>query len=425
MTRHFLGLYLLIVGTLAAVSWGQDKLLQFYGGQNAGDDRVLLLMMHSLSDQLAHRPVAEWSAALAVLAHGDAAARFEVFKTSDITGADLLVRLQRGELAYLQGSHQSWTLRQIDAEHVLAYEVPDTSARRSPLEWGITFAFYALIALVVMLWIWPLRRDLRELEQSAASYGNRNWQFRARIKPHSQIYPLAQTFRRMAARIDGLIASHKDMSNAISHEIKTPLSRMKFEIELAQQRSDAADMRQSLEHIRTDIDAINDLVRATMEYAILERADLTLNLDRHDFTQLLPGILDQIRQRTPSAVALRLDVQAEATSVRCDLHLLETVLNNLVHNALRYARAEVAVSFRLHSGRNHLLVEDDGPGIAEQDRQRVFDSFVQLDQNPAQRIGYGLGLTIVQRAISWHQGEVAVASSVLGGACFTATWPDA
>ena len=100
-----------------------------------------------------------------------------------------------------------------------------------------------------MIWIWPLTRDLRTLEKAAAQYGNRNWQFAAPIKQHSQIYPLAQTFRKMAARIDGLIASHQDMSNAVSHEIKTPLSRMQFEIELAHNATSVEEIaRHTLQH---------------------------------------------------------------------------------------------------------------------------------------------------------------------------------
>src|SRR4029077_10608365 len=140
--------------------------------------------------------------------------------------------------------------------------------QRGPLEWALTIVFYGLMALVLMFWIWPLTRDLRALEKAAARYGNRNWRFTAGIKPHSQIYPLAETFRRMAARIDGLIASHKDMSNAVSHEIKTPLSRMQFEFELARNALSVVDVKSSLSNIKTDIDAIDGLVRATLGYAI-------------------------------------------------------------------------------------------------------------------------------------------------------------
>jgi signal transduction histidine kinase len=72
---------------------------------------------------------------------------------------------------------------------------------------------------------------------------------------------------------------------------------------------------------------------------------------------------------------------------------------------------------------NELLVEDDGPGIPEQDRSRVFQSFVQLDPAAGRKVGYGLGLAIVKRAIEWHGGQVQIADSSLGGALVRASWP--
>jgi two-component system OmpR family sensor kinase len=274
-----------------------------------------------------------------------------------------------------------------------------------------------------MIWIWPLTRDLRSLEKAAAQYGNRNWRFTARIKPHSQIYPLAETFRKMAARIDGLIASHKDMSNAVSHEIKTPLSRMQFEIELAQQAQSVTAVKASLANIKTDIDAINGLVKATLGYAILERADLTLNLAEHNFNDLIPAIVESVKHNIRAGIRVAANVQGDAARVICDVHLFETVLKNLLYNASRYAVSRIGVTFASHDGVNELIVEDDGPGIPEHERSRVFQSFVQLDSGGTKKSGFGLGLAIVKRAIEWHGGEVGIADSALGGALVRASWP--
>src|SRR5262249_57222951 len=123
--------------------------------------------------------------------------------------------------------------------------------------------------------------------------------------------PLAETFRRMAARIDGLIASHKDMSNAVSHEIKTPLSRMQFEIELAQQADNVGAMKSSLANIKTDIDAINGLVKATLGYAILERADLTLNLAEHNLTSLIPAIVESVKHDMRPQISIAAHIQSD------------------------------------------------------------------------------------------------------------------
>jgi two-component system, OmpR family, sensor kinase len=291
------------------------------------------------------------------------------------------------------------------------------------MEWGLTLLFYAAIALVIMIWIWPLTRDLRALEKAAARFGNKNWVFDAAIKPRSQIYGLAQTFRKMATRIDGLIASHKDMSNAVSHEIKTPLSRMQFEIELALQTDSVSELKKSLGNIKSDIAAINDLVKATMDYAILERADMSLNIGTHNFTTLIPAITEYVRCNARPDIRMRSAVQNNADKVICDMHLLETVLKNLLYNAARYAKRDIRVSFNMHDGVNQLFVDDDGPGIAEQDRHRALESFVQLEQSGAKKAGFGLGLAIVKRAIEWHSGEVIISRSPLGGARIAATWP--
>jgi two-component system OmpR family sensor kinase len=289
----------------------------------------------------------------------------------------------------------------------------------------VTLLFYAVIALVIMIWIWPLRRDLRTLEKAAAGYGNKNWAFDAAINPRSQIHSLAQSFRKMAARIDGLIASHRDMSNAVSHEIKTPLARMQFEIELAQQAQSAPEVKASLANIKADIGAINDLVTATLNYAILERADMTLNVGTYDFRSLIPAIAECVKREARPEIRLCAEVHGDAAQVNCDLHLIESVLKNLLYNASRYARRDIRVAFSSHDGVNELLVDDDGPGIPESDRKRAFESFVQLDQAKNKRRGFGLGLAIVKRVIEWHEGEVVICESPLGGARFCATWPQA
>jgi two-component system, OmpR family, sensor kinase len=423
MARHFLGLYLLIIATLAIVSWGQDRLLQTYSAPDTADEKPLSAVLSVLADRLHDAPSGDWKS----LAAGIAARTgidIEVFASTDIAGRSTLERLRRDEIAYMQSSAgDSWILKRLDNEHVLAFRSQEPSAQRSPLEWGLTLLFYAAIALVLMFWIWPLTRDLRALEHAAAQYGHRNWRFTARIKRHSQIYPLAETFRRMAARIDGLIASHKDMSNAVAHEIKTPLSRMQFEIELAQQALSDAPIKASLSNIKSDIAAIDDLVRATLDYAILERAEMALNLADHNFTTLIPGIVDAVRQTARPEVTISADVQIDANHIVCDAHLFEAVLKNLLYNASRYAVSRIRVTFTSHAGTHQLLVDDDGPGIPPQDRTRVLQSFVQLNPAAGKKTGYGLGLAIVNRAIEWHGGEVDVSDSPLGGARIRAVWP--
>jgi signal transduction histidine kinase len=182
-------------------------------------------------------------------------------------------------------------------------------------------------------------------------------------------------------------------------------------------------MKNALRNIKNDIPAINDLVTATLDYAILERAELTLNIGAHNFTALIPGIVDAVRRDMPPEIRVDCDVQSDADKVNCDVHLIEAVLKNLLYNASRYARRSICVSFSARDGLNQLLVDDDGPGIPEQDRRRAFESFVQLDRTRNKKTGFGLGLAIVKRAIEWHGGAVSISESPQGGARFSATWP--
>lgn len=425
MTRHFLGLYVLIVVTLAVVSWGQDRILAFYGSPGAPADKSVRVAAAALAAQLHAVPPAQWRSIVSDLSRRSGV-DMELFTTADIAGPATLQKLARGDTVYMQGSKgRVWSLRQVDGANIVAIESAVLSTHRSALDWLLTLLFYAAIALVLMLWIWPLARDLRDLERAAAHFGDRNWSFEASIKPHSQIYPLAQTFRRMAERIDRLIGSHKDMSNAVSHEIKTPLARMQFEIELAQQARSRAEVEGPLRNIKADIEAIDDLVRATLEYAILDRADVTLNIGPHDFTILIPAIADYVRRDTRPEVLIGTQVQEDAHQVLCDVHLMESVLKNLLYNAVRYAKREVAVTFRRGTSGYELLVEDDGPGIPESERERVFDSFVRLERDiTKKKKNYGLGLAIVKRAVEWHHGRVSIASSMLGGTRVCITWPN-
>jgi two-component system OmpR family sensor kinase len=423
MARHFLGLYLLIVLTLAALSWGQDKLLQAYGARDVSDDRVLALALSAVESRLQSAPASEWKR----LVDGISARTgggLELFAATDIAGRETLDKLKLGKLAYMQGAAgEAWALKQLNNDYVLAFKSAAPAAQRGLLEWMITLLFYAAMALVIMIWIWPLTRDLRALEKAAGCYGDKNWVFDAHIKPRSQIYALAETFRKMALRIDALIASHKDMSNAVSHEIKTPLSRMQFEIELAQQAPSVAQVRSSLSNIKADIAAIDELVSATLNYAILDRAGMSLNIGTHNFTTLVPAIADLVRLDARPDIRMRVEVHGDADRVVCDVHLIETVLKNLLYNAARYAASEVHITFTVREGVNQLLVDDDGPGIPAKDRQRVFDSFVQLERVGGKKTGFGLGLAIVKRAIEWHGGDVAIAQSPLGGARICAVWP--
>jgi len=420
MARHFLQLYCSIVVTLAIVSWGQDQLWRVYAeSARPADDRPSQAAVLSIVEQqLKSIPQQQWRDTVSEIA-ASTGLDLELMERDDLAG------LEQAEPALWEdANNRMWALQRLaDSDRVLAFRFADETSRRTPLEWVLSIVFYAAIALVIMLWLWPLTRDLRALERSALGFGDRNWSFDAKIPPGSPVASLAEAFRRMARRIDGLIGSHKDMSNALSHEIKTPLTRMRFEIELARSAEAKDALLQHLDHLNTDIAELNAFVTATLEYAVLERAEVALNVGEHDFTVVVPAVTESVKRSTRNDLVMSCDVADNARQVTCDAHLIETVLRNLLYNATRYANQRIRVSFEVVADRYRLAVEDDGPGIPEPDRERVFGSFVQLGARSGSHTGFGLGLAIVKRAIEWHGGAARVDGSALGGARFVVEWP--
>ena len=122
---------------------------------------------------------------------------------------------------------------------------------------------------------------------------------------------------------------------------------MQFSLALAQEAPSLADAQQYMESVKSDIEVIDQLVTATLEYAILDRAELSINLAAHDFRILIPAIAQQVAAHARTDVAITTDVSPDADSVYCDSYLLETVLRNLLYTALRFARAEIRVRFSM------------------------------------------------------------------------------
>jgi two-component system, OmpR family, sensor kinase len=429
VARHFLQLYLLIVATVAAASWAQGQLWETFDGRSEetaiAESRAQAAALNIVNEQLGAIPQDDRRQYVAKVA-ARSGVKLELLEPGDIVGEDTLSRLSQGEIAHMRAADEDWLLKRVtDDDRVLAFRYSTPDVARSVLDWTLAILFYAAIALVIMAWLWPLTRDLRQLERSTTSFGDRAWKFDAGIGVRSPVYRLAEAFRRMAARIDSLISAQKDMTNAMSHEIKTPLARMRFEIEMARTAADPQRLATHLSHLDSDVAELDTFIKAMLDYAILDRAEVALNVHEHDMTLVLPAVVETFRRSGDGALVIRCEVSPAATRVRCDAHLMETVVRNLLYNAVRYAQGEIHVMFSvLRDGQYRLSVEDDGPGIPEADRERVFDSFVQLDEPSRRKSGYGLGLAIVKRIVEWHGGKVTVYQCGLRGAGFAVTWAD-
>lgn len=174
--------------------------------------------------------------------------------------------------------------------------------------------------------------------------------------------------------------------------------------------------------LNRDIGQLEALIEELLTYARLDRPQTELSLTTPDFPARISDHVEDIQMVNPQREVATATL-THGNYGALDMRLMERVLDNLVNNALRYSSQRVAVSLTLQGSRASLLVEDDGPGIAPEERERVFEPFVRLDPSRDRATGgCGLGGDCPQyrRAMG---GEVRCEASPLGGARFCFSWP--
>lgn len=244
--------------------------------------------------------------------------------------------------------------------------------------------------------------------------------------PDDELGRLAQTFDAMLARMEEAFNRQKQFTSDAAHELRTPLSLMRGELDLAlvRQRS-SAEYEALLHEFDTDLTRLTRLVETLLN---LTRADQRgLVADRGEFAldDVVLAIRDQYHA-TAAAAGITLAVEIEPMVVVLDQDLIVQVLVNLVDNALLHAPegGTVVLGCRSTAGETALWVRDSGPGIAREHQERIFDRFYRVEGSRARRSGgAGLGLAIVKAIAEAHGGSVHLESTPGSGSTFTVRFP--
>jgi signal transduction histidine kinase len=281
--------------------------------------------------------------------------------------------------------------------------------------------FYLSIVVLVGLWLRPILRDINRMTRAAQRFAA---DYRTPLNTAAattELTMLAQNLDDMSLRLSGLIQNQKELIAALSHEMRTPLARIRFA--LAVIGNDAGDdLRKRLDSINADVQEVDDLIATMLSYARLDHPDLQMNWQQVPLDAWVELAADKYRD---SAKALVIACEPGLGAVTMDARLMELAASNLLSNAERHA----ASTFRLRVSRRgdgfEMAVDDDGTGVPEASRDSVFKAFTRLDDSRNRDTGgYGLGLAIVARIAALHGGDVSVDTSAdLGGASFAVRWP--
>lgn len=317
-------------------------------------------------------------------------------------GETVAIRLSNQQLYYYRQLSET-TLLQVGP--VFAEAIDDSWLR------GIIIGFYIALISIVLALIWPVFRDLHLLQQQAIAFGEAPQALPRIISKRSPIAPLAQTFNRMSRQVMKLVTMHTQLSQTISHEVRTPLARIRFALALMQQGDDPKYQHQ----IQRDLKLIENLANSYLAFARLDY------LDKHPLVafELTPFVASVKRHYEIIDRNLQLTFIHDGKQGFGDQEALFVVLQNLISNAMKYAHQQIIVRFTANTYECLIEVEDDGAGFADNDD--IFAAFVRQDVDAK---GFGLGLYIVKQIAQWHGAHLTCeTSSHLGGAKLSMRWP--
>ncbi|HSC69236.1 MAG TPA: ATP-binding protein [Cellvibrio sp.] len=329
---------------------------------------------------------------------------------------DVKNNFEAGEPLLLESGNQlSLHFFLAQRQQVLSFTLPDELRQdnNNTLRWLLTLLFYGGVILMVLIWLYPLLRRLALLRKTAQAFGAGDLQVRIAADKHSYIRSIEQDFNRMAQRIEQLVADNKLLSRGLSHDLRTPLARLRFGLDILEEADLDAEQQQNLAHLNRDLVAMESLVEALLNYARLEQAVIAFSPRPICLAAFATQIRDDFYR---DQVELFVSVNAQTQQIPADPEYLGMLIHNLLQNALRYGRGRVQLSVQLIDGQLHLQVDDNGPGIPPDERAKVLQPFYRNNHLANGASGHGLGLAIVERIAHWHHADLLLGDSeYLGG----------
>jgi len=245
--------------------------------------------------------------------------------------------------------------------------------------------------------------------------------------PHDELGQLATVFNATLARLENSFAELRRFTADASHELRTPLTALRAvgEAALRSEPGDPKSLREALSSMLEETRRLSDLVDALLLLARADTSGVSPSLEQVDFT----GLVNEVRE-TLLVLAeeknQQIETMAEKVTVRADRELLRLALLNLVHNAIRYSAEGLMISLRVRRQEANAVAEviDQGPGIAPQHQQKIFERFYRVDKARSRASGgAGLGLAIARWAIERQGGHIELESQPGRGSLFRIVMP--
>jgi len=278
--------------------------------------------------------------------------------------------------------------------------------------------FIIAIALPLYFLVYRLWRDVYALGHMALAIQQGDLAATSPAVGTRLVRPLHHALSTMATQLQEVMEGQRILSQAVAHETRTPLARMRFALAMMRVDNDDPEGVALLEGLKVDVTRLEQLASAGIVYAQFGRST-RITTEPLDVALLFEELDERCRPAVTAGPRLHFQ-PAHQHTVLANRDALLLALRNLIGNAQRHAAGQVVVSAHALDHRVVIAIDDDGPGVAAADRERIFQPYVQLQRHPD---GFGLGLALVHIIAAKHGGSIDVGDSVLGGARFRLLLP--
>ena len=340
----------------------------------------------------------------------------------DATGKDLVTGVDRAALLppppaakSRTGVHNHWMIahRSQDGKFWFAAE----GQSRPPHIWSfLPYYFLVIGATGILCWIAAagVISPIRKIATSIALFGQGNLSVRVETDRDDEIGQLGSSFNEMAERLERLIVSERRLLSDISHELRSPLARLKFAIKLARTSSESSA---AIERIERDVDRIASLVADIVEINVVE--DDPAMQDKREIC--VRDIIEEVVHDCSVEAEIRgcaIQVNGDVCgAVHGNPELLRRAVENVLRNGIRYSpdKSPIELSLRENESEATIAIRDFGPGVPDQSLTRIFDPFFRVEEaRNTNGGGSGLGLSIAKRAVHLHRGSIAAENATPG-----------
>lgn len=306
----------------------------------------------------------------------------------------------------------------------------DSQATSENQKYLLTIGLYLGLCLLATLWLTPLIRRLRKLDNAANTFANGHLDHRIKVSSRSYVQKLELSFNRMAQQIDSLIQDNKLMSGALAHDLRHPIARSRFTLETLRMATSEEQKEKQIALVESDLDQLESMINDYLEYSRIQRHDFQLSREQIELVDWLEQTCTSFkRAHSDIDISLNHSGMGALQTLNADREWVQRCLNNLMTNAAQSGATQVCLRLQTSARFIALSVEDNGPGINQEIRDSLFKPFVHYQQSAAvgstaSKPGRGLGLAIVWQIMQWHGGSISCAKNLsFSGAAFRLEFP--